>query len=122
MAGNRPEEQVAAPVVTQSWRDVAFLHWRVDPETVARLLPAPLEVDLVDGSAWVGLTPFRVERMRAFGAVPVSMRSTFPETNLRTYVRAPDGGDGIYFLSIDVPTVANVTGGRIAGVAYHLAA
>jgi uncharacterized protein YqjF (DUF2071 family) len=85
-------------------------------------VPSPLELDLVDGSAWIGLTPFRVERMRAFGAIPVSIRSTFPETNLRTYVRAPDGRDGIYFLSIDVPTVANVAGGRIAGVAYHLAA
>jgi uncharacterized protein YqjF (DUF2071 family) len=51
VAGVEPEEQVSFPLLRQSWRDVAFLHWRVDPELLQRHLPQGLEVDLVDGSA-----------------------------------------------------------------------
>jgi hypothetical protein len=36
-------------------------------------------------------------------AVPIKPRiTTFPETKLRTYVRRPNGRDGIWFLSLEV--------------------
>jgi len=120
MAGNRPEERVVVPAVTQSWRQVAFLHWRVDPAAVQSLLPAGLCVDLVDGDAWLGLTPFRVERMRVLGVLPTRASASFPETNLRTYVRDERGRDGIWFLSIDVADLASLAGGRAIGAPYHL--
>ena len=120
MAGADPEERVERPVVHQSWRDVSFLHWRVDADDIARLLPDELTPDLVDGSAWIGLTPFRVERFRVLGMPPLPLGSSFHETNLRTYVRHRDGGDGIWFLSLDVSSMFNALGGRIA-VPYFLA-
>jgi hypothetical protein len=118
MAGARPEERVDRPVVRQSWRQVAFLHWRVDPDLVRARLPAGFDVDLVDGAAWVGITPFRVECFRALGSPPLQLRSSFPETNLRTYVRDRRGRDGLWFLSLDVANLPSLVGGRFMGAPY----
>jgi uncharacterized protein YqjF (DUF2071 family) len=96
-------------MVVQGWRDVSFIHWRFDPAELRPHLPADLEPDLIDGSAWVSLTPFRVKMWR-----------TFAETNLRTYVRHRDGSDGLWFLSIDVSSALNALGGR-AVAPYFLA-
>ena len=46
--------------MSQLWRDVTFLHWSVDAETVQRRLPDGLTVDTIDGLAWVGLVPFHM--------------------------------------------------------------
>src|SRR4051812_12905980 len=120
MAGNRPEERVNVPLFRQDWTLAAFLHWRYPADVVAALLPPGLEPDIVDGSAWVSLTPFRVERFRPLGLVPVPFGSSFPETNVRTYVRGPNGRDGLWFLSLDVPSPTNVMAGRLIGAAYQL--
>ena len=37
-------------VLDQAWTDLTFLHWRVDPELVAPLLPAGTRPDLHDGA------------------------------------------------------------------------
>ena len=89
----------------QKWRHLLFLHWRVEPEVVAAKLPAGLEVDTFDGSAWVGLVPFLMTGVRPWWFTPVPGVSTFPETNVRTYVRCPtpDGRrePGVYFFSLE---------------------
>lgn len=122
MAGNRPEERVPRPVIRQSWRRVTFVHWRVEASEIGRFLPGGLIPDVVDGSAWIGLTPFSVERFTVLGVPPLPIVSSFPETNLRTYVRHRDGRDGLWFLSLDVGSTFNVVGGRLAGVPYFFAA
>ena len=122
MAGNQPEERVGRSLIFQAWRTMAFLHWRVDPAVVAAHLPPGLIPDTVDGSAWIGLTPFHVSPSGLFDLPAVPMVTSFNETNLRTYVRGPDGRDGIWFFSLDVDSVANAGGGRIAGFPYFLSA
>jgi uncharacterized protein YqjF (DUF2071 family) len=122
MAGHRPEERVARSIVFQAWRTVTFLHWRVDPALVAAHLPPALVPDTVDGSAWIGLTPFHVARYSLFGLPAVPMVTSFNETNLRTYVRGPDGRDGLWFFSLDVDSLANAGAGRIGGFPYFLSA
>lgn len=112
VAGNRPEERVRLPFVLQDWHTVSFLHWRCDPDDVASLLPRGLTPDVLDGSAWVGLTPFVVRRFRAPLLPPVPGLSDYPETNLRTYVRGPEGRDGLWFLSLDVSSLPSVVGAR----------
>src|SRR4051812_44927536 len=107
MAGNRPEERVRRVALAQSWRHVAFLHWRVEPPSLRGLLPPEVEPDIVDGSAWVGVVLFQVERVRVLGVVPVPSMMSFPETNVRTYVRDADGRDGLWFLSLDVGSTVN---------------
>lgn len=77
--------------------------------------------DVVDGSAWIGLTPFEVQRFRLFDAPLPLTAPRFPETNVRTYVRDEHGTDGLWFFSLDVPDVLNAMGGRLAGAPYYLA-
>jgi uncharacterized protein YqjF (DUF2071 family) len=52
-----PDTRIADPIMRQNWRDVTFLHWRVDSALVRRLIPPQLEPDIFDGSGWVGLVP-----------------------------------------------------------------
>ncbi len=119
MAGNSPEEEVGLPVAYQSWRHVSFLHWRYDPDVIQAMLPPELTVDVVDGTAWVGLTPFLVEGFRVPGLPAIPGISRFPETNLRTYVRDHKGGDGLWFFSLDVESLATVVAARLGlGVPY----
>ncbi len=122
MAGAEPEEKVSLPVMCQSWRDMTFLHWAYDPDVVERLLPDGLEPELWDGAAWVGLTPFRVERARPPLVPPLPRFSYFPETNVRTYAIGPTGRDGIWFLTLEVDSLITMVGARVGyGVAYRWA-
>ncbi len=66
------------------WNWITFLHWRYRPAVVDRLVPAGLQVETFDGSAWVGLTPFRMEGVRVPGAPALPWISRFPEVNVRT--------------------------------------
>lgn len=120
MASSSPEERVAHAAVRQSWRQVSFLHWRVEADAIQPLLPQELVVEELDGTAWVGLTPFSVTSFGIFGLPPVPGIADFCETNLRTYVRHRSGHDGLWFLSLDVSSALNVLGGRFAGVPYFL--
>ena len=97
-----PTHRIARPVMLQGWRDLASIHWPYDPAPVQALLPDPYRVDTFDGAAWVGVIPFRMERIRLPGLPPLGPLSTFPETNVRTYVVDPDGRRGVWFASLDV--------------------
>jgi uncharacterized protein len=121
MSGRTPEEHIEQHVLEQHWREVAFIHWRVDASQLSTHLPADLEPQLLDGSAWIALTPFRVAALRAPGVSADTLLPEFRETNLRTYVRHRDGRDGLWFLSIDVTSVTSTLGGRLLGAPYHLA-
>ena len=84
-------EPVRRPVMTQFWADLVFLHWRYDVDVVQRLLPPGVLVDAHDGSAWVALVPFRMERLGLPGVGPLPLVSQVPEVNVRTYVRSGAG-------------------------------
>jgi uncharacterized protein len=64
-------------------------------------VPAELEVEQHDGSAWVSVTPFHLTGLRARGMLPLPGVSSFLELNVRTYVRAADGKPGVWFFSLD---------------------
>ena len=68
----------------QTWDDLAFLHWRVDAAAVRALVPEGLEVELHDGSAWLGITPFRLSGFRVRGLPPLPLVSSFAELDVRT--------------------------------------
>ena len=108
---------MSVPVNVHHWDDISFLHWPVEPSSVARLIPAGLEVLTVDGSAWVGVTPFSI-RVRPFGIPFVLPGFAFPETNVRTYVVGPDGTQGIWFLHMEVPAAWFVATLRVIGLPY----
>jgi len=60
------------------------------------LVPAGLILDTFDGLAWIGITPFVVSRLRLRGAPAIPGASSFPELNVRTYVRRADK-PGVFF-------------------------
>lgn len=95
-------EHVRRPVMLQAWKDLTYVHFPYDPEVVQRRLPPGLEVDTFEGRAWVGLVAFHMEDIRLPQAPPVPYLSTFPETNVRTYVRGPYGRQGVWFDSLDI--------------------
>jgi uncharacterized protein YqjF (DUF2071 family) len=96
----------------QSWEDLLFAHWRVPAEEVRRHVPDELEVELHDGSAWLGITPYRLTGLRARGALPLPQLSSFLELNVRTYVRAADEKPGIWFFSLDATSRVAVRAAR----------
>ena len=48
----------------ESWLDLLFAHWRVNAERLSRVLPPRLEPEIINGSAWIGITPFEVRALR----------------------------------------------------------
>ena len=104
--------------MTQRWNDLLFAHWPVPAASIAPLLPAGLVPDTFDGSAWIGVVPFWMDRIR-FSALPkVPGTDTFPELNLRTYVREEHTNlAGVYFFSLDA---ANPIAVSIARMFFRL--
>jgi uncharacterized protein YqjF (DUF2071 family) len=99
-------------IMAQTLDDLLFAHWRVSADAVRALLPAGLDVDERDGSAWLGVTPFVVTGLRAHGLLPIPRASSFRELNVRTYV-IRDGRPGIWFLSLDASSHLAVAAARL---------
>jgi uncharacterized protein YqjF (DUF2071 family) len=109
--GPNPTVAVDRAVMTMSWVDLTFVHWAYDAEAVQRLLPPSLTVQTFEGKAWVSLVPFTMRvGFPVVGIVP--WLSVFPETNVRTYVTAADGTEGIWFFSLDAGRLLAVLAAR----------
>jgi uncharacterized protein YqjF (DUF2071 family) len=94
----RPDER---PIGYQCWKDLFFIHWRVDAEILRPLVSSSLEIDTYDGSAWLGLVPFYMTGVRPARLPAVPWVSNFCETNLRTYVHRNGKAPGVWFFSLD---------------------
>ena len=94
-------QPVRRAVMKQGWYDLAYIHFRYSVEEVARILPDGLEVDVCDSSAWVGLIPFSMRGIGVPGLPAVPYLGSFPEVNVRTYVRR-NGVPGVWFCSLDI--------------------
>jgi uncharacterized protein len=115
IAPSRRPARIAAGL--QEWRDLAFLHWSVEPDAIRPLLPAELELDLADGRAWIGAVPFLMQAVRPAG-VPRALGMRFLELNLRTYVHHR-GVPGVWFFSLDCESRLAVAGARVTfGLPY----
>jgi len=95
--------RVVRPVMLQGWYDLTALHWRYEAADVQARLPEGFVVDRFEESAWIGLIAFELQRVRVPGIPALGSMSTFPETNVRTYIIDPRGRRGVWFLSLDVP-------------------
>jgi len=113
-----PVTSVAPPLdsrslASQRWSDLVFLHWRVDAAEVAPLLPSGLRPDVHDGSSWVGLIPFVLDRATVFGSPPVPYFGDFVEINVRLYAVDGEGRRGVVFVSLDASRLAAVLAARV---------
>ena len=110
------------PAMLQQWRDLSFFHFSADPAEIQRLIPADLTVDTYPGAegrqcAWVGLVPFRMQRVTPRQIPPVPGCHAFPESNVRTYVHRNGENPGVWFFSLDA---SNAFACRVARQFYSL--
>jgi uncharacterized protein len=98
-------------VMGQTWERLLFAHWPVSADALRPHVPRRLEIEQYDGSAWVGITPFRVTSLRLHGLPPAPGLSSFLELNCRTYVRWRDR-PGIWFFSLDASSRLAVEAAR----------
>lgn len=109
--------------MTSRWLTAGFVHWRCATDLVQGYLPPGLTVDEYDGSAWLTIAPYVLADSRPLGTVPSPLSPTDHRgLNLRTYVRGPDGRDGLWFLSLDTSHPGLAAAGRaVLGAPYHWA-
>ena len=106
----------------QNWSHISFLHWSYPAVYIQSLLPPGLTVDIYDSRAWLGVTPFIVEKLRPPLLPSLPWLSRFPETNVRTYVVGPDGSRGIWFFTLGAARGAAVAGATaVYGLPYRWA-
>jgi uncharacterized protein YqjF (DUF2071 family) len=74
-------------------------------------VPRELSVDVFDGDAWLGVTPFEVTGLRLISMPPIPWLSTFLEINVRSYVTVA-GKPGIFFFSLDAASALAVQAAR----------
>jgi uncharacterized protein YqjF (DUF2071 family) len=97
----QPPRVVHRPAFHQHWGNLTFLHWRVDPDLVAPLLPPGTTPDLEGGSTWVGLIPFEMSDVRLGPTPALPYVSRFAETNVRLYAVDAYGRRGVVFCSLE---------------------
>ncbi|HEU5397137.1 MAG TPA: DUF2071 domain-containing protein [Verrucomicrobiae bacterium] len=101
------------PLLLQNWENLLFLHWPVDPEILRPKIPAPLELDLFDGQAWIGITPFAMTAVRLNSLPSIPGYDSFLELNVRTCVHC-QGMPGVYFFSLDASKAMPAVAARVA--------
>lgn len=109
-------------VMTQTWNDLLFAHWQLDPGVLRPLVPSAFALDTFDGTEWIAVVPFHMTNVgpRTFPALP--WVSAFPELNVRTYVQV-DGKPGVYFFSLDAGNPIAVAAARwLLRLPYYTAA
>lgn len=119
-------------LMAQRWERPLFLHWRIERAALRPHVPAGLDIQERDGSAWVSIVPLHMAHMHLRWLPPVVHLSHFGEINVRTYV-AHHGRPGVFFLRIlaanricsligrwvfdspyeDAPVSCNETGGEV---------
>jgi len=108
---------------SQRWNDLLLAHWPVPASAITALLPPALEADTFDGSAWVGMVPFWLDRIKLRGVPSLPAMHGFPDLNMRTYVRDRNTGtQGIYCFSLDASNPFVVAAARACfNLPYHWA-
>ena len=97
--------------MAMTWHDLLFAHWRIPFAAVRPLVPGTLSIDTFDGSAWIGVVPFRMSGVRLRGTPALPGPGAFPELNVRTYVT--DGAKpGVWFFSLDAASRLAVRAAR----------
>jgi uncharacterized protein YqjF (DUF2071 family)/predicted DCC family thiol-disulfide oxidoreductase YuxK len=96
------------------WHDLVAVTWRVDPALLEPYVPRGTVLDTDGGEAFISLVGFTFACTRFAGVVP-TIPTTFPEVNLRFYVRREVDGEvrrAVVFIKEIVPARMIATGAR----------
>ncbi|WP_186317679.1 YqjF family protein [Curtobacterium sp. 9128] len=120
-------ERAAAPlahraVTVHAWEDVVFAHWRREPEALARFVPRGTRPDVVDGSAWVGLTAYVFRETRVPPFPPSGRLGSMTEVTIEVLTVDDRGRHGVTYRTVDTANVpAIVAAHALLGVPYTFA-
>lgn len=116
----RPPPLPGPIVFDQNWADLTFVHWPVQPSTIAHLFPSGVRPDVfADGLTYVALVPFVMSRTTVGTMLPLPYFGSFAETNIRLYSVDDSGRHGVLFRSLETARLAVVPVTRIGlGVPY----
>lgn len=104
----------------QEWNDALFLHFEVNYDTLRALIPEELELDDFQGSYFVSIVAFQMEKIRPRNLPYWHFVSTFREINMRTYIKN-NNKQGVYFLSIEAEKPFSTWVSKtISGLPYEL--
>jgi uncharacterized protein YqjF (DUF2071 family) len=107
-------------ILRQDWLNLSFLHWAVDPATIAHFFPSGTEPDIFEGRSYVGLVPFQMADT-GLPHGPALFRAIL-ETNIRLCSVDRTGRRGVVFLSLDTNRLGVVVAARtVFGVPYRWA-
>jgi len=63
---HRPWPLPSGPwIMQQTWNDLLFAHWPINPDVMRPLIPSVLALDTFNGECWVAVTPFHMSDIRA---------------------------------------------------------
>ena len=110
---------VRTTVFRQAWLDLTFVHWALDPDVVAPLLPNGVRPDVLDGVTQVGLIAFRMREIGIGPSPAIPYFGSFAETNVRLYTVDETGRRGVFFLSLEADRLMPVLVARAIGVPYR---
>ncbi|MFE2548170.1 YqjF family protein [Streptomyces sp. NPDC059355] len=108
-----PLRPLRRTLLHQSWLDVAFVHWAVDPASVGGLLPRGVRPDVYEGATYVGLIALRMHRVGWLALPGVPYFGNFPETNVRLYSVDERGRRGVVFRSFEASRLLPVLIARL---------
>lgn len=103
-------------VMSQTWKELLFMHWEIKPDDIRPLIPKGMELDTFENKAWIAVVPFLMSNVKPRYTFSVPWISYFLELNVRTYVKIGDKA-GVYFLSLEA---SNPLAVRIARKLFYL--
>lgn len=110
------------PVTQHAWEDIVFAHWRHDPASLQRLVPRGTRPDVVDGSAWVGLSAYVFRETRVPPFPSAGRLGTMTEVTIEVLTVDDQGRRGVTYRTVDTANVpAIVAAHALLGVPYTFA-
>lgn len=102
------------------WKNLLFLHWVVEPAQLQRFIPPGVQIDRFQDRAYLGLIALQMHHLRPRFVPSLPWIGSFPQVNLRTYVRDGHGDRAVLFLRLetDQPLAAWLAR-RWFGLPYH---
>ena len=91
--------------LTAQWKKLILANYAVDPEILKPYLPAGTEIDFWNETCYVSIVGFLFDEVKIKG-IPILGHTSFPEVNLRFYVRRFEKGEwkkGVVFIKEIVP-------------------
>jgi len=106
MSGSRHKVFLSA-----KWENLILVTYKTDPEFLKPYLPEGLELDIIEGGAFLSLVAFDFIDTKVKG-IHIPFNVNFPEINLRFYVKNKEQR-GVVFVREFVPNHLTVIGANI---------